>query len=96
MMRAALSLAKQHKFITPTSQDFNEYNHLCMTQSSYSEIGQIEEIKQGKTFLKYRKLTAKDMDLGENGKYIFSVVYHLILEELEFSCGFVSDPFKLF
>lgn len=80
----------------PTSQDFNEQNHLCVTQRSYSEIGQIEELKQGKTFLKYRKLTAKDMDLGGNGKCIFSVVYLLFWKESEFSCEFVSDPFKLF
>lgn len=53
-----------------------------MTQSSYSEIGQIEEIKQGKTFLKYRKLTVKDMDLGGNGECIFSVVYRLLLERV--------------
>jgi len=58
-----------------------------MTQSSYTEIGQIEEIKQGKTFLKYRQLTAKDIDLGGNGKCIFSVVYCFILERVRTVSG---------
>lgn len=63
-------------------QDFNEQNHLCMTQRSYSEVGQIEKIKQGKTLLKYRKPTGKDMGLGGNGECMYSVVYCLILERV--------------
>lgn len=51
----------EHK--EPTSQDFNELNHLYTTQSTYLETEQIEEIKQEKikqktikAFLKVRKL----------------------------------------
>lgn len=79
MMRAALSLAKQCKFIRAQGTNITRFQWV---EPSLHDSKLLLRDRADWRDKPRRNFPKEDMDLGGNEKYMFSVVHHLILERV--------------